>query len=87
MTGHVTRTTLSSLFSKAVPTRDAGAALAVLDTLNSAVGVIAPLYGSFLSHHFGVGRQPLVSFVHYLVLLGLARVTLCRPGAPKEKVE
>ena len=87
MTGHVTRTTLSSLFSKAVPTRDAGAALAVLDTLNSAVGVIAPLYGSFLSHHFGVGRQPLVGFVHYLVLLGLARVTLCRPGAPKEKVE
>ena len=77
----LTRTNLSSLFSKAVPTRDAGVALSVLDVLNSAVGVAAPLYGGLLLNRLGVSMQPTLSFAHYIALLVLARLTVARPRA------
>ena len=80
MTGALTRTNLSSLFSKAVNTADAGAALSVLDVLNSAVGVLAPMYGGLLLSRLGVGLQPHLSCVHYVLLLVLAKVTIAKKG-------
>ena len=76
--GALTQTGLSSLFSKAIKTSDAGAALSVLDVLNSAVGVLAPMYGGLLLHHVGVGMQPHVSAAHYVLLFALAAATIAR---------
>ena len=84
MAGALTRTNLSSLFSKAIPTRDAGAALSVLDVLNAAVGMLAPIYGGVLLHRLGVSFQPYLSLVHYLLLLALARATLARRSADQK---
>ena len=50
----LTRTCLSSIFSTAVPVADSGTALSVLDVCQSAVGVIAPLYGGLLASRLGV---------------------------------
>jgi len=74
----LTRTNLSSLFSKAVATSDAGAALAVQDVLNAAIGLVAPIYGGVLLERLGVGLQPHLSCAHYLVLLVLALATIAR---------
>ena len=57
----LTRTCLSSLFSSAVPVADSGTALSVLDVCQSAVGVVAPLYGGFLVSRLGVQAQPALS--------------------------
>ena len=67
--GNLNRTALSALFSKVVPKEDVGAALSVLDVLNSAVGIISPLYGGLLLGRLGVEYQPLISCIHYLLLL------------------
>ena len=74
--GTIMRTTLSSTFSKAIPAEDAASALSVLDLLNSAVGVLAPIYGGVVLGRLGVGMQPVISVTHYLILLGLAQMTL-----------
>jgi predicted MFS family arabinose efflux permease len=71
--GVLSRTTLSVLFSKAVPTADAGSALSVLDVLNSAIGIAAPIYGGALLGQLGVSMQPLVSVAHYGLLIVLLR--------------
>lgn len=80
--GAVTRTTAGSLFSKAVPTRDAGSALSALDVLLAASNVLAPLYGGQLLGKLGVEAQPAIATAHYLALLALAQLTLCG-GAEK----
>jgi len=67
--GRISRTCLSSIFSKAVPIEDIGVALSVLDVCNSAINVIAPLYGGLVIGKLGVAAQPLVASAHYLVLL------------------
>jgi MFS family permease len=88
--GALTRTTLSSLFSKAVPRDHSGAALGVLDVLNSAVGIVAPMYGGLLLQRVGVEAQPAFSALHYVLLLALAFATIARRrAAPKDaaKVE
>lgn len=91
MTGPLTRGALSSLFSKAVNTADAGAALSVLDVCNSAVGVLAPMYGGFLLSSLGVGYQPHLSCAHYVLLVVLARMTIAarkrNDSEPKAKHE
>ena len=73
--GVLSRVTLSTLFSKAVPASDAGSALSVLDVLNSLVGIAAPIYGGVLLGRVGVTMQPAVSLAHYGVLLVLLRAT------------
>ena len=82
MLGAVVKTTLSSAFSKAVPASDAGSALSVLDVLNSAIGIAAPVYGGVLLGRVGVGMQPLISLAHYLVLLVLVGALLERAAPP-----
>ena len=89
MLGTLTRTTLSSIFSKAVPTSEAGSALSFLDVVNSAIGVIAPLYGGLLLDKLGVRMQPLVSLGHYVLLFMLGAALLERKGvsgAPSSSV-
>jgi predicted MFS family arabinose efflux permease len=71
VSGALMRTTLSSLFSKAVPVRDAASALSVLDVFNSAIGILAPLYGGVVLGRLGIESQPAVSVAHYLALLFL----------------
>ena len=63
-----------------MPTRDAGSALSILDVLNSAVGIAAPIYGGVLLHRLGVESQPSVSAVHYVVLFALVRATSFAKG-------
>ena len=82
MLGAVVKTTLSSAFSKAVPASDAGSALSVLDVLNSAIGIAAPVYGGVLLGRVGVGMQPLISLAHYVVLLVLVGALLERAAPP-----
>ena len=87
--GTLTRTTLSSIFSKAVPTSEAGSALSFLDVVNSAIGVVAPLYGGLLLDKLGVRMQPLVSLGHYVLLFMLGAALLERKGvsgAPSSSV-
>jgi MFS family permease len=67
--GRITRTCIASIFSKAVPTEDMGVALSVLDVCNSAINVIAPLYGGLVIGRLGIAAQPLVASAHYLLLL------------------
>mmetsp|Transcript_49514 Transcript_49514/g.115911 ORF Transcript_49514/g.115911 Transcript_49514/m.115911 type:complete len:191 (-) Transcript_49514:100-672(-) len=50
-----------SLFTLGVPQSEMGAALAVLDVLQSCVGVVAPLLGGVLLGSVPVERQPLVA--------------------------
>lgn len=69
--GRVTRTCLSSIFTKAVSVSDQGLALSVMDVCNAGINVIAPLYGGLLLNSVGVSLQPLVATAHYLVLLPL----------------
>ena len=76
--GAIVRTTISSIFSKAVPSRDAGAALSVLDVLSSAIGIVAPIYFGQIFNYLGVHSQPLLSAVHYVLLLVLAQATVAR---------
>ena len=78
--GALMRTTLQSLFSKAVPVDDVASALSVLDVLNSAVGITAPIYGGTVLGRIGVEMQPAVSVTHYLLLFCLARVTIASLG-------
>lgn len=78
--GTLMRTTLSSVFSKAIPATEAASALSVLDVLNSALGVVAPIYGGLLFGRLGVGMQPAVSVANYLILIALARATLGSVG-------
>ena len=89
MAGALMRTTLSSLFSKAVPVSNAASALSVLDVLNSAIGICAPLYGGVVMGRFGVEMQPAVSVAHYVALLLLAQIALVGridPGALVESM-
>jgi len=74
----LTRTCLSSLFSSAVPVADSGTALSVLDVCQSAVGVVAPLYGGFLLSRLGVQAQPAIAAGHYALLLGLSAAVIAR---------
>lgn len=48
---------------------DQGLVLSVLDVCNSAVSVVAPLYGGIVIGRLGVVSQPLVASAHYLALL------------------
>ena len=80
----VTRTCLSSLFSTAVPTKDSGTALSVLDVCSSAVGVVSPLYGGLLLSHLGVSAQPAIATAHYVLLLAASHLVLDRFGAAKK---
>ena len=43
--------------------------MSVLDVFNSAIGILAPLYGGLVLGRLGVESQPAVSAVHYLALL------------------
>ena len=61
---------------KVVPKSDVGAALSVLDVLNSAVGILSPLYGGMLLGRLGVGYQPHISCAHYLVLFSLVHLLI-----------
>mmetsp|Transcript_75128 Transcript_75128/g.149191 ORF Transcript_75128/g.149191 Transcript_75128/m.149191 type:complete len:101 (-) Transcript_75128:93-395(-) len=85
--GTLTSTTLSITFSKAVPAADMGAALSVLDVLNAAVGVVAPLYGGALLGQLGVGSQPALSAVHYIICLAVLLISLPSfvAAQPKDK--
>ena len=83
--GAAVRTTLASLFSKAVPVADAGSALGVADVCSSAIGVMGPLYGGLLLGRFGVAHQPAIACTHYVLLLGLAVVLAPRPMQAREK--
>ena len=74
----VTRACLSSLFSKAVPVADSGAALSAFDVGSSAAGILSPLYGGLLLSRLGVASQPAVAAAHYVVLLGLSAAVLAR---------
>ena len=74
--GTLTRTTLSTLFSKAVPVAEVGAALSVLDVCNSAVGMLAPLYGGWLLGWKGVMFQPALSCAHYVILIAISQLTV-----------
>lgn len=87
ITATVTRTTLSTIFSKAVPKRDAGSALSLLDVLNSAVGVCAPLYGGALLGKLGVSMQPLVSCAHYALLFAATWATIGWRSAPSSSTD
>ena len=89
LAGRVTRTCLSSLFSKAVSVSDQGLALSVLDVCNAAINVIAPLYGGLVLNRVGLARQPVIAFIHYLILLPLTFLTVggmgCDPSEMKHK--
>mmetsp|Transcript_10900 Transcript_10900/g.32072 ORF Transcript_10900/g.32072 Transcript_10900/m.32072 type:complete len:82 (+) Transcript_10900:367-612(+) len=76
---------LATLFSEAVPTRDAGSALSVFDVLSSASGVLAPLYNGFFLGRFGVGAQPLIACAHYVGILAVAQYALAEHTAPPPK--
>jgi len=67
--GRITKTCLASLFSKSVPAADQALVLSVLDVGNSAINVVAPLYGGSVVGRLGVASQPLLAAAHYALLL------------------
>ena len=67
--GRITKTCLASLFSKSVPAADQALVLSVLDIGNSAINVVAPLYGGSVVGRLGVASQPLLAAAHYALLL------------------
>ena len=77
----VTRACLSSLFSKAVPVADSGAALSAFDVGSSAAGILSPLYGGLILSRLGVASQPAVAAVHSVLLPGLTAAVLARNAA------
>lgn len=58
-----------SQFSSLVPREHAGKAIGVMNVLSSGVGVISPLYGSFVYNKFGgASGKALVASAHYAFL-------------------
>ena len=64
------------------PMSDMGSALSILDVLNSAIGIAAPIYGGLLLGQLGVGMQPIVSLAHYALLLILVHVLVSAGSLP-----
>lgn len=67
------RICLESLFTQALPASSVGAALSTLNVLQSAVGVLSPIYSGWLFGMVEAGRRPLCSGAHYAVFLALWR--------------
>ena len=55
--------------------------------LNSAVGVLAPMYGGLLLSRLGVNYQPHLSCAHYVLLLVLAKATIARKTSTPEEAQ
>ncbi|CAM9604999.1 unnamed protein product, partial [Heterosigma akashiwo] len=65
------RVCLESLFTEAVPPGNLGAALGLLNVLQAAVGVVAPVYGGWVfaqADRMAVHRRPAVVGLHYAAL-------------------
>merc|ERR1712087_214251 len=77
----IARACLSSLFSKTVPLADMGLAQSVLNVCQSAVSIMAPLYGGMLLGHMGVASQPIIASANYCILLLLSYIVLAKPAA------
>lgn len=75
----VSRTCLSSVFSKSVPRDSAGLAFSILDLFSSATSIIAPLYGGFLFGRLGVAAQPALAAANYCVLAAASWLLLAGP--------
>eukprot|EP00640_Fibrocapsa_japonica_P003247 CAMPEP_0113934382 /NCGR_PEP_ID=MMETSP1339-20121228/1713_1 /TAXON_ID=94617 /ORGANISM="Fibrocapsa japonica" /LENGTH=337 /DNA_ID=CAMNT_0000936167 /DNA_START=206 /DNA_END=1219 /DNA_ORIENTATION=- /assembly_acc=CAM_ASM_000762 len=67
---------LQSLFTKAIPAKEAGSALGTLNVLSSGVGVIAPLYGGKVFGGVDLQYRSLVIGAHYLIFV-IMWYTLC----------
>lgn len=66
---------IKTLFTKRVPSVDTGAALGLLDVLNSSIGVAAPLLGGLLLGAFGSDQLPVAGAATYAGL-GVALVAV-----------
>lgn len=80
MSKSIARACLSSLFSMALPPSEVGLAFSVLNVCQSAVSIIAPLWGGLLLGHVGIASQPAIAAVNYAILLLLSRVILAKPA-------
>lgn len=56
---------MQSIFTQRVPQSDLGAALGALNVLQSASGVVGPLYGARLVGTWGILARPTLTAVHY----------------------
>ena len=52
-----------------MPAADQALVLSVLDIGNSAINVVAPLYGGSVVGRLGIASQPLLAAAHYALLL------------------
>ena len=69
-------TALDALATKLVPRSDIGAALAVMDVLQSCMGVLAPLLGGAIIEYGGLTAKPLFSSGGFAGLLCLSLALL-----------
>ena len=68
-------------FTEVVPRTDTAGALASLDVLSSAVGVVAPLAGGFVFEGVAPGDVPLVAAGLYAALAALVAACFSAPTA------
>ena len=70
---------LESLMTKVVPSTELGTALALIDVLGSAVGVVAPLLAGIVTQYYGILFKTNAAIFGYLGLFFLALVAI--PGS------
>ena len=77
---------IKTLFTKRVPAADTGAALGLLDVLNSACGVAAPVLGGVMLGAFGSASLASAGATIYAALGAALLVVLHGPGVAGKRV-
>lgn len=82
VSSNVVMTLSKSVLSCAVPHEHIGKTLAVLGVLESAIGVIAPLYGTHCFAKLGYCSRGWLSGIHYAIAAGFLWLTLVYNSPP-----